>query len=1818
MAAKRVVTEAQESMSPRLLFLEGPPHSGKTKAASAVLDMPEVRRLWLLRVRGCQPEGSGSVAGAQPLKPFVGVFRQLLGFAEETSWRSRKNATVALLESCGDALDRFGRYAKPILELLELEEPEGYSADGKVRGAGSGSGSQGGGSGAQGWQEPGTSDSGSDKLSDGRLSGFGLALGERTPSFSGPSSKGPPSRSNSRRDAGLSLTGAPARAPSSSRNSVGRSEGRGGSHVGRAASFGSGSGSRYATNDAEINILDAMSSAAVNDAYEFLSPVATAALLADGFGESYIPLEPHAFDETDSDSDDREYRAGEGADGDVEGADREFPATKGTTRRNPRALGDANVAISNARRRQSMDAAPSSSVAKRQLSTGGALKEIKSTGRLSLDDSSDEAVDPPEIGVGAYPVIAGRLSASVAFTRQRNGVQRRDHNSRFTASVDRRKLSLASLLISEESVKRACKALALMLQRLLLGRSTQAAPAQPSIPGFLLFVEDAHMLDPLSMGLVRAILEECSIPLVVMMTHRERGSKVSGSGPGGGRKLDHHRGGSIRKGGAKALHRLESIPSGRNLAITDAVANRPDPYNRERRPSTDDAPLSTKEPAFNHAAKNDASRQTIEHMAIVDATSKAWGQQARHQLESMLAQTYSTTVDLAPMSQSDLRALVENCAASRLLPKDDRRASVDYSSDHGHVSDHQGSDSDNSSQTSAGTSASGAGSFASTRRAEIVGLPASLHQAIYSQTGGNALFAVATCELLCDSGAVSVTESKTHGVRDVKIRADESKLALSASRITSMSLAEVTAENIRRSLSDDAALAVSVLSALGECFGGVHACEVVIRALARKTREEDPHSPMDREEQRLHSEAAARAATSVVDVYVGESSRISADGVPRISFAPPEKESDALAVEAGFDSVEYSSRAAAAVSELVARGYLVPDWASVDDAFGTAEVLAAVAHVEFAGDGLDFPLRKPKSIGDHYAGRPRGGEGSRGRVGRVAALRFVNDATRRSVYNSFTTPRQRRAAHIDAVISLREEASRAEEWLNDPATAASLHEAVARHLAVLSAADVAALEADERSRERDVVRQLGAVEVHPIGSGHSGGFPRRHSSASTVEASDSDRSLGIPSTGTLASSSAEPSSAGWAPGDVHPNEATAAAGAFAMRVRCHENAALAHLRRGTQLLALASIASAGVAAAAWTDACVPLGRAVARTNGAADAKNAKAIRAALLDADDRRTLAVRSAAWAILASRLTLGLGDGTPPLLFCGLRSGSDDGGFAPLRNLRRGMQILGVRWPLDDPRMARSGDVAAEQRALYLVHSMFPAAFGRDGSGVTCFGSNGSNGGCVDSNVIIGKLSGRFKHVEPAVRKAVAKLGMDFYGEMNHHGAGLGGTAASGVRGLDASVMAGHDAWAMEVDDFEPIGAMPPGIGDVAAYGKQLSKDKNVSKQTRDVARKTLALVACVDLSLATIWSGRLQPACHAVTAHGRAFADCGQQSVVDAAALVAAAAVLSPERQRGDLLDAAQRMLDLEGAFAARLTDGDKPQRVGGPSPRVAAEGGVAARAAREATKLRTSTDARSTLAQGRKQKLTFARTPPPPRSGPALLLVSFGRCCQGDWVTARHAAGACVAITEKGWGDARLGDFARCLGAVADAHLGRWEDALAAATSLMHDRSSHAEIAPWCLATRVAALTATRRPDSAVAVWKKALKREPFAGLRLEKTPLSTAAEAAADMPAFIAARAFAAQALWASGAAEEAVAMIEQLCAQLRTVALAAHPLMPSAALAVGETVARASYVGLVSKRQGREMMAHCHSFLAQRASRLLPFAADLAVKLRKVAPPGFI
>ena len=101
--------------------------------------------------------------------------------------------------------------------------------------------------------------------------------------------------------------------------------------------------------------------------------------------------------------------------------------------------------------------------------------------------------------------------------------------------------------------------------------------------------------------------------------------------------------------------------------------------------------------------------------------------------------------------------LVENVCASRLLPKDknngNRRTSTGSEVDTAHggnLSDgNHASDSDGSSRASSVKSGA-----SMTNQSEICGLPASLHQAIYGQTGGNALFASMTCELLCDSGAV--------------------------------------------------------------------------------------------------------------------------------------------------------------------------------------------------------------------------------------------------------------------------------------------------------------------------------------------------------------------------------------------------------------------------------------------------------------------------------------------------------------------------------------------------------------------------------------------------------------------------------------------------------------------------------------------------------------------------------------------------------------------------------------------------------------------------------------------------------------------------------------------------------------------------------------------------------------------------------------------------------------------------------------------------------------------------------------------------------
>ena len=108
------------------------------------------------------------------------------------------------------------------------------------------------------------------------------------------------------------------------------------------------------------------------------------------------------------------------------------------------------------------------------------------------------------------------------------------------------------------------------------------------------------------------------------------------------------------------------------------------------------------------------------------------------------------------------------------------------------------------------------------------------------------------------------------------------------------------------------------------------------------------------------------------------------------------------------------------------------------------------------------------------------------------------------------------------------------------------------------------------------------------------------------------------------------------------------------------------------------------------------------------------------------------------------------------------------------------------------------------------------------------------------------------------------------------------------------------------------------------------------------------------------------------------------------------------------------------------------------------------------------------------------------------------------------------------------------------------------------------------------------------------------------------------PWLLACRAFAAQALWCSGAKAEAMLMMDQICGQLAMLHNPVHCLLPSAALAVGETVARACHVGMVSEKSGRRMLAECDAFLRTKAARLLPFASALADRLVDIAPQGYL
>jgi hypothetical protein len=109
------------------------------------------------------------------------------------------------------------------------------------------------------------------------------------------------------------------------------------------------------------------------------------------------------------------------------------------------------------------------------------------------------------------------------------------------------------------------------------------------------------------------------------------------------------------------------------------------------------------------------------------------------------------------------------------------------------------------------------------------------------------------------------------------------------------------------------------------------------------------------------------------------------------------------------------------------------------------------------------------------------------------------------------------------------------------------------------------------------------------------------------------------------------------------------------------------------------------------------------------------------------------------------------------------------------------------------------------------------------------------------------------------------------------------------------------------------------------------------------------------------------------------------------------------------------------------------------------------------------------------------------------------------------------------------------------------------------------------------------------------------------------------PTHVCCRAFAAQALWACGERVEACVLLELVLGhQLQQLGEPGHPLLPAAALAAGETAARACRVGAFGKKKGRFLLTEAHAFLHEKAPNVLPFASSLAARLREVAPAGFL
>ena len=2065
LAAKRVIAEAQEAMAPRLLFLEGPARAGKTRAAAAVLDLPEARRMWLLRTRGAHavdeavrwdPRAGGGASitssGSFALASFQRLFHQLLGFSPDATSRERKAAVVALLEGCGEERERLGRYAKPILEILGIEradEGAEFFGDSEEDALGSDrwsslrSGGSGGANGANSKRDASRDASKSGAAVPGagtgeeRTRAKGSLRGERSVARRGLSLD--PELAPGA-DGALESDPAARRKPSRQASRLGLARDR--SEASQMGGGEKGEPSPSRRREGLGGFLDSVSAAAMEDATRHLCPDAMDALLGDGV--------------------DIDHDGHEGPEGDGDGDGR---------RENPDADDEAEF--------RNFDAPDAEESARRKM---------------------------------ARAVVTGRLTGAVAFTRQRNGVQRRDHNKRFRAVMHRRKNTLESIMVSTHGAARLCKTMALMLERLLLGRATQAAPAQPSLPGWILLVEDAQWLDPFSMGLIRALLERCSIPLVVVMTHvsgREtskpetRGERplvpsrdaradeamhdVDESARGGFAFATTTRAGTDARVGAKALQ------------ARGAPAKKGDAYE-QRVATTDGSDASEAEGSDVWGAGVGLSTTRVEAM-----DTKRWLQR---DLDWMLELYSTTVVDVAPLSRSDLRVFVEECASRALrgagraaASNEDSAASEDSSEvDTSTTSERESGEASSEAAPSATSPvrAAAADSIFETRErataakeassvdrastdatrggprtpsrdggrggsaaravrragggARSVGLPSAVHAELYKNTGGDPLHAASLANLLVSCGAVSVIQKGVGGVPEVVVKAESDPggdSGLSSASVARMHARDAMMESLERALSPDAFSALKTLAASGGRVRCAQAHALTARRLA--TREKEKLEKRDSMSSAFRREFTSNLAAGIDDQWLfalcpkdaaarddgggSETSSLSVsaeDAKHRETRAERnERVADPRAVALAYGAARCSSRASAAIVELVKAGVLVVDWGALEDARAAAEAAWAEAAVAFAVADVPFPLAglradaladpranesgsnapdasgafdpletlpaadaKPsrdsdKSLSSRLSSRrslraepspspsrrgsSRPGTGARAWSGMGAArlvpwLVFANDDVRAYAYESQAAWR-RRAVHLDATRALRDEAQYCVG--DDVAATALVFELAAKHLAQAQMVDRAALAAynanavvasvpdgspdaeAERGGEASIVARASGSKDPKVRGGSSARLtPQAFDgpSAATAAAVVAKRALGARAlAGGLGSNA-------WSDQDrISPREILLAASGLWQRVRFHEAVTAAHMRRGTVRAAILSASALSLAAAAWAEVSKEMRRVFGK-------RQPRLVEQVTLANEDGKNLFVRNAAWSLTISRLLADLGDVAPPFLTAESALARDR--RSPLHHARRAFLSVDVKWPFDAVLASTSAD-GAETKAAKEAIDALPSTFlrirladgaaddafsrengsengksGDDGNGkpsafAACFGGAGAGAGAGGAReravpgahgldaALRRAVRSLFANVDPDPDKThardhrLAETGRGSVAgatqpvpwevpakKLDGHGHAVASASATSPRDPPKQdppkdhpsqdpkeTRAGTHSTHSRPSSLSPLCDMRAGVGDALQYAAQVFP--RASRADRKFAQAEMAFAAAEHVALAAAFAGRPAFAAAAVVRLAKCFAAAPAPAPTDAATLLCLAATAAPEGEARELaLRRAEEILDADAREHARRARGAfaEAEKTRGSLSTLAA---TASRKAADDSTVRVSDrerrDRRSLGVFAKRalggKRVQFHETPPSPRAGAALCARAMALCARGDWFAARAAAAAAAALLEKpGASDLRLCDVARCLGAAADAHLGRWESASASTKALAHDRESHGELGPWVLALSLATKTAAQEYEDAARRWRDALGRVPFSAVPLGAAAYADASRAekrapsggrgnkrgntrsgpggsggqsgsaetsatarsidtivedepvrqparrggganargggasSRDFPAYVCCRAFAAQALWSAGERAEAIVMLEQVCGdQLPRLRAPAHCLLPAAALAAGETVARACRVGAFEKKAGRRLLAETHACL-ERAAAVMPFAEELAARLREIAPVGYL